>query len=287
MALKDQLVDSLLGVFKTFSGDVSKDINTNIYQNIFGFYSPTGGTGLTTFVANLAAVLATHKKVAVLDLDLYYPSQFMYLLEDDGENDALCKDILDKFLATGSDITSFGHQSKIPNIMLFSALPDNDITRLCNISYDGVKTCIHELSRLYDYVLIDIKGTLNDEAVIAAIECSTRVYSFIRSSTSDIERLCKITDILSSYNFGAKTQNVIVSPVSSAPSAKEFSEYGLNFVMAIPYVKKVEDVGYNFDIFVNVDGGSNKQALAYIECCKYLAERIVNYGLEGDVEDGT
>lgn len=283
MAGKKSFFSPILQFMKTLSGEDKKGIAPVIFQNVFGFYSPTGGTGVTTFIANLAAVLATYKKVAILDLDLYYPSLFMYFMEETDDDTSLKEDILDKFLAQGSDITGYGHVTKVPNVTLFSSRPDNDITRYCSISYDGVKNCIRELSNLYDYVLIDINGTLNDEHVIAAIESSTRVYSFIRSNNSDIERICKDTDILRSYSFGAKTQNIIMSPVTETRDPKELAEYGLNLVMSIPYTKIVEQVGYNFDLFVNVDKGSNKAAQAYIKCCQYLAERIVNYGYEREV----
>lgn len=269
-----------MNVFKTLSGDQVKPLTPNRFQNVFGFYSPTGGTGVTTFIANLAVVLASQKKVALLDLDLYYPSLFRFFMKEDSEETTLRYDILEKFLAEGNDVSNFGHETSVPNVTLFSAAPEADITRLCNISISGVKTCIQELSASYDYVLIDIKGNLNQESVTTAIENSTRVYSFIRPCVSDIERICKDTDILKTYSFGAKTQNIILSPVKTPFDGNSLEEYGLKFVLSIPYIKQVEDVGYNYDLFVNVNGGASKSSQAYIQCCQYLAERIVNYELE-------
>lgn len=285
MDIKSQLLAPVVEVLKTFSGEQKTNLTPGGFQNVFGFYTPSGGTGVTTFIANLAVVLATHKKVALLDLDIYYPSLFRFFMTEEDENHSLRFDILDKFLAEGSSVTGYGHATSIPNITLFSANPDNDITRLCNINVSGVKTCIRELSAIYDYVLIDIKGNLNQETVAAAIENSTRVYSFIRPSVADIERICKDTEILKCYSFGAKTQNIILSPVTESLDAKELEEYGLKLVMSIPYVKQVESVGYNYDLFTVVDGGSNKAAITYIQCCQYLAERIANYGLETEVTE--
>ena len=282
MDIKKQLLQPLMSVLKTFSGDETTDPRKAIQAtNVFGFYSPTGGTGVTTFVVNLATVLAEHAKVAVLDLDIFYPSAFRFLLSETDENSSLHLDVFDKFLASGSDVVSYGHETRVPNVTLFSCLYDADITKYCDINMDGVYECIRQLSQIYEYVLIDINGYLNDEATLAAIESCTRVYSFIRPSSSDLERIYKDTLLLTRYGVGAKTKNIIQTPVGeSTLDPQEIIDAGLLPVMNIPYVKTVENVGYNFDIFVKVDGGSNKASRTYIECCKYLAERIANYEIE-------
>lgn len=288
MDIKSQLLKPVMDVLKTFSGDQQTTIRPSRFQNVFGFYSPTGGTGVTTFVANLAAVMASQKKIALLDLDIYYPSLFRFFMSEVDENHSLRFDILDKFMAEGSSVIAYGHDTSVPNVTLYSANPDNDITRLCNINVRGVKTCIQELSERYDYVLVDIKGNLNQETVVAAIESCTRVYSFIRPCVSDVERICKDTEILKRYSFGAKTQNIIISPATETLDEKELTEYGLKLVMSIPFVKGVQSIGYNYELFALVDGGSNKAALSYLQCCKFLAERIANYETEKEVlQNGT
>lgn len=283
MNIKSQLLKPVLEVLKTFSGEQQATVRPSHFQNVFGFYSPTGGTGVTTFIANLATVMASQKKIALLDLDIYYPSLFRFFMSEVDEEHSLRFDILDKFMAEGSSVIAYGHDTSVPNITLFSANPDNDITRLCNINTRGVITCIQELSDRYDYVLVDIKGNLNQETVVAAMESCTRVYSFIRPCISDVERIYKDTEILKRYSFGAKTQNIIISPATETLDEKELSEYGLKLVLSIPFVKGVESVGYNYELFAQVDGGASKASIAYLQCCKFLAERIANYETEKEV----
>lgn len=283
MEVAKQLAKPIIGFFKMFSGEEKPQLITPEVNNVFGFYSPTGGVGSTTLIVNLATVLASHKKVAVLDLDLFHPALFRYFIVDGGgEEYKLQHDIYDKFVAEGGAIINYGHRTCVPNVTLFTTMPEADIPRYCKMDYHGICTCIKDLSEAYDYVLVDIKGTLVQESVLAAIETSTRIYTLIRPNAADLENAYKDTAILSLYSFGAKTKNLIQSPVGARPmDATEIKrDYNLDSILAIPYVRKVEEMGYNYDIFVRADGGSDKAAKRYIACVTWLAERIANFGYE-------
>ena len=283
MEVTKQLTKPIVNFLKLFSGEEKPQLVVPEVNNVFGFYSPSGGVGVTTLIANLAAVLATNSKVAILDLDVFHPGLFRYfIIENTDKCDQLEHDIYDKFLAGSGNIASYGHKTIVDNITLYTCMPEADIVRYCKMDYEGICTCIKDLSKVYDYVLIDIKGTFLQETVLAAIETSTRVYTLIHPTIADIENAYKDLRILSAYSFGAKTKNIIQSPVSSAPlDAGEIKKYyKMDSILAIPYVKKVEEMGYNYDIFVKADGGSDKAARSYIKCITWLAERIANYGLE-------
>lgn len=276
-----QIAAPLVSFMKSLSGEEKSKLIIPEVNNVFGFYSPTGGTGVSTMIVNVAAILASSKKVAVLDLDVFHPSLFRFLMTEEDENTSLKFDIYDKFIAEGTPAPQFGHKTRVDNITLFTCLPEADIIRWCQIDYHGIKACIKELSRLYDYVLIDIKGNLVQEPVLAALEMSTRVYTFIRPCIGDLESVYKDSMLLNTYSFGAKTKNIIQSPVEDNPgNEKLVQEYDLNLVCNVPFVKKVRDHGYNYDIFVLADGGSDKYARSYIEVCKWLADRIANYEIE-------
>lgn len=287
MKLVDQVIAPLLAVFQTFSGEQQNELYVPAITNVFGFYSVSGGVGVTTTVVNLATVLAQHKKVAILDLDLLHPSVYHYLVKPGNDGLYIHEDITEKFNAAGTDIVKYGTDTVIHNVKLFSCLPEGDVIKYCDLDYDAIRACIADLSRIYDYVLVDIKGDLLQETVVAAIEECTRVYTFIRPWMSDVIRVRKEMALLRRYGFGSRLKNVIQSPVSESPiDPSILSEAGITHVLSIPYVKKVEAIGFNFGIFVNADGGSDKYAKNYIACITYLAERIANFKLEEVVSDG-
>lgn len=288
MKLVEQLITPLVEVFQTFSGEQRDELAVPTITNVFGFYSPSGGTGVTTFIVNLATVLAQHKKVAILDLDILHPSIYQYMVKPDDKGVYIHEDVTEKFMAAGADVVKYSTDTVVHDVKLFSCLPEGDIVKYCELDYGAIRSCIADLSHIYDYVLIDIKGNLMQETVVAAIESSTRVYTFIRPWMSDVVRVRKEIALLKRYGFGAKLKNIIQCPISSSPiDANILKEAGLVNTLGIPYVKKVEDVGFNFGIFVLADGGSDKYAKNYISCVTWLAERIANYKLEEVVSDGT
>lgn len=288
MKLLDQVVAPIVEVFQTFSGEQKNELEVPTITNVFGFYSPSGGVGITTFVVNLAAVLAQHKKVAILDLDVLHPSVYHYLVKPNDKGVYISEDITERFIASGLDVVKYSTDTIVRDVKLFSCLPEGDIVKYCELDYDAIRTCIADLSHIYDYVLIDIRGNLFQETVVAAIESCTRVYTFIRPWMSDIFRVRKEIALLKRYGFGAKLKNIIQCPVSDSPlDTSVLKEAGLTQMMSIPYVQKVEDVGYNFGVFVLVDGGSDKAARSYLSCVTWLAERIANFTLEEVVDSGT
>lgn len=288
MKLMEQLISPIVEVFQSFSGEQRNELNVPAITNVFGFYSPSGGTGVTTFVVNLAAILAQHKKVAIIDLDILHPSLYHYLVKPDDKGVFIHEDVTEKFMVAGADVVKYSTDTVIRDVKLFSCLPEGDIVKYCELDYNAIRSCIADISRIYDYVLIDIKGNLMQETVVAAIESSTRVYTFIRPWMSDVIRVRKEIALLKRYGFGAKLKNIVQCPVSSSPiDAGVLKEAGLVSTLGVPYVKKVEDVGFNFGIFVLADGGSDKYAKNYISCVTWLAERIANYKLEEVVSDGT
>ena len=280
MNIKQQLITPLVTLIKTFSGTEEIQVNVPDYSNVFGFYSPTGGTGVTTFVANLGYVLASQLKVAIVDFDLYHPALFRFLLDDSDDKTGLHPeaDLVDKLITSGANITSFGHTSKYNNITLFTGMPQDDIIKFCELDYNNIVQCIKELSRLYDIVLVDFKGNLAQETVMASIDACTRVFTFIRPLFSDVDSMHKDNDLLIRYGYGKKLTAIVQANIQKRylPDSA-FDDEDISTVMRLPYVKSVEDTGESFDIFYATNAGSSKAGAAYAECCKFMAEYLCNY----------
>ena len=152
MDIIKQLAAPMNSLLKIFSGEKAKELNPIEEQNIFGFYSPSGGTGVTTCVANVATILAASGTVALLDLDIFYPSLFRFFMTEEDDKTSLAADIFDKFITVGKDITTFGHKTIVDNVVLFSCLRETDIVKYCEVDYANICKTIRELSKLYDYV---------------------------------------------------------------------------------------------------------------------------------------
>lgn len=279
MGLKKQVFEPIITLLKTFSGNDDVEVNIPDYNNVFAFYSPSGGTGITTFVANLSYVLGTQVKVAVVDFDLFHPCLYRFLLDESSEASGLRvqSDLVDKLITSGAAVTSFGHASKLQNVTLFTGMPQNDILKFCELDYNNILIFLRELSRLYDIVLIDLKGNFTQETVMATIEGSTRVFTFVRPLMSDADSLYKDNALLARYGYGRKLNTVIQSGIQERFLAEDEFGEGIKDIMHIPYVKSVEETGESFEIFYATNAGSSKAGAAYADCCKFMAEYLVNY----------
>lgn len=250
-------------------------VSQHLEDNLFGFYSPSGGTGVTTVVANVAALLANQNlNIAVVDFDMYYPSLFRYLQEDD---QVIKNSLLDIFITPGANIPEFAAPTKYPTLSLYSNTLDEDVYQLAELDVLNVIQFLRDISALYDFVLVDIKGVLNQETTIAAISECYRIFTFVRPLVSDSERIYKDNLILQNYMYGPKVKNVVQTMIRDDEfSAEEFKTYGFNLLENIPFALAVEKVGANNELFVMGNYGSDKPSQLFRAAIKHIAELIVN-----------
>lgn len=279
MEFKKKVLTPVLTLLKSLSGTEDVKIALPSYNNVFSFYSPSGGTGISTFVVNTAYVLSTQVKVAVVDFDLFHPCLFRFLLSEGGGSTGLHPqaDLVDKLITSAASLTSFAHLTKYSNITLFTGMPQDDILKFCELDYNNIIHFIREVSKLYDYVLIDFKGPFSQETVLATIEASTQVFTFVRPLVADSDAVYKDNALLSRYGYGKKLNSIIQAQVKQSFLPEDMFDSDVRDLMHIPYCKEVEVAGENFDIFYATDAGSTKAGMTYADCCKFMAEYIVNY----------
>lgn len=279
MNIKEQLFRPIVTILKSLSGDNDVTLAVPEYNNVFTFYSPSGGTGVTTFIANLAYVLGTQVKVAVVDMDLFHPCMYRFLLAEDSQGTALqtSSDLVDKLITSGAAVTSYGHSTKIHNVTLFTGMPQNDILKFAELDYANIIELYKELSRLYDIVLADVKGPFTQETVLASIEAATRVFTFVRPIISDADSVYKDNALLERYGYGRKLDTVVQTGIQKRYLPDDMFGDGVECIMRIPYVTAVEETGESFDLFYATNAGASKAGEAYADCCKFMAEFLVNY----------
>jgi pilus assembly protein CpaE len=124
-----------------------------------------GGCGSTTIACNVAASLAAHSKTALVDLDLvqggvagYFDARPRYTIADVMESgEKVDKQLLDNALAV--------HLKSKLAILARPELPED--TQRVNAT--GVQRLLHILGRMFDYVVIDSRMSI-DPVYSAAIQ---------------------------------------------------------------------------------------------------------------------
>lgn len=282
---KKTIKDTFVKACQMFS--VPKESNpyhVHAPSNIFGFYSISGGTGVTTTIANLCAILnSTNLKIAVIDFDTHNPMLWRYLLRTYtthwyGKVEAslgVDKDLHDKILSTNTPIVEFGNHTVFDNVTLFSFSNKLEPYQLCDIDYRVVTDILKETSKLYDIVLVDIKGDLNSEFCLNAIEQSEFIFTFIRPQISELEKVFRTNLIFENNRIAQRLTNIIQSQVKTfSYTPEDLEKFNLNLISILPYSTAIEDVTANDSIFITTDAGLDNAATVYRDAIKHIAKTI-------------
>lgn len=273
-------LDKLLSPFVRLAQKVSPSqasiMSVRKSNNIFTFYSPSGGSGVTVTAANITQLLAEkNKSVALVDFDLYYPSQFRFWI-DTSREDIFRASVIQKLNSPMFSMEKVVHPTKNKLVSLFTALPDEQIYRMCNINLEGTKAFIRELASQYNYVIIDCKPPLNNETTIAAIELSRETFFMVKPTCGDLERVQK--DILTLFNYSFDiSPNVVQTMIKTTKYTEaDLKDYKLKLLFNIPYSARVEAVSNNYNIVSKGDPIPNKDTSAYIKVCTEFTDYILN-----------
>lgn len=279
MGFISQLKDQLTQTAKAFSFEDAIGRVENAGENIFGFYSPTGGNGVSTIVANVAdALRLARKRVAVIDFDLMHPSQFRYLSH---EQEEVPRSMVDAWIDTTVGASEFSAASSDNFIAIFSTRLEDDVYALAELDIVRISQFITDISMMYDYVLLDMHGDLNSEPVVASLDTCTEVFTVIRPTLGDLEAVYKDNMCAINYNLGARFVNIIQSPVHqltlTQQDFKELDDIPWKLITNFPYVNAVSQVGQNYGLFATGSIGIDTPSVSYRQSIKFLAELILNY----------
>ncbi|MEG2263364.1 MAG: division plane positioning ATPase MipZ [Clostridia bacterium] len=279
MGILDKLSKPIVDAAKIFSYVPDIRRNLSVGENIFGFYSPSGGTGVTTLVANIATALgATGKSVAVIDCNLNHPQLYRYLTKDRMPPSL---SLTDRWINTAAPIMEYAAYSEDSMIATFSTTMSENIADLSQFSDEVISKCYREIAMLFDFVLIDMHGGLNDEPVFSALSVCSKIITLVRPIDGDIESVYKDEMTVLRYNFGTRFTNLVQCLVRDfayrAKDLKEDTDLDFTILANIPYCPFVERVGANYDVFVKSKLGTDDASQQYRDAVKHLAEVILNY----------
>lgn len=279
MGFFDRVAEQLKDTAKAFSSVDALGQVKHAGENIFGFYSPTGGNGTTTLIANIAEALRVAKqRVAVIDLDVMHPQLFRYLSNQQEEPP---RSLADKWIDPTASLSEFSALSQDSFIATFSMRTEDDVYVLAEFDRVAISQFIQEVSMIYDFVLIDMHGDLNKEPVVASIEACTEIFTILRPTVGDLECVYKDNLCALNYNLGARFTNIIQAPVHSLTLGKrefdELNDLPWKMITNIPFVNAVAQVGQNYGLFVTSTIGTDAPSVAYRQAVKFLAEMLLNY----------
>lgn len=172
---------------------------------IISFYSPKGGTGITSIVVNLAHLLAgkSEKRVAVVDLDLRFGDIITYV---SGKTGLTINELLQEQQITPDKVQEFMHKG--PGFDFLQAPKKVELAEL--VKGEHVKSILWSLQAKYDYVLVDLKSEIDDVS-ITAWELSNLIFLVGSPEFGNMIAIRKVLDIMNSFKFPDSKIKLIIN----------------------------------------------------------------------------
>jgi len=175
-------------------------------SQIVSFYSPKGGTGITSIVVNLAGLLSKEgNKVVVVDLDLRFGDITAFV---SGKPAATINELIKEQEITSENIKKY--LSKAQGFDYLQAPKRTELAEL--VSANHVKSILWSLQVDYDFVLVDLKSEIDDIS-ITSWELSNIVYIVANPEVGHMLATKKIIEIMNKFKFPESKVKVLINKI--------------------------------------------------------------------------
>ena len=177
-------------------------------------FSPKGGTGCSTVVANLAVAtkLATKKRVALCDGDLVFGDQAVLLnlpvnktITDLSSNiRQLDEDLLSDVMVT--------HSSGV-KVLLAPPTPQQAET----ITAEHMRLILQTMVNAYDYVFVDLRASF-DDVTLAAMDLADLVFLVIRGELTSLKNARLYLEVADLLGYSGDKVRLVLNQANAAAS---------------------------------------------------------------------
>lgn len=201
-------------------------------SQIVSFYSPKGGTGISTIIVNLARILAekSEKKVAVVDLDLRFGDILTFLV---GKPGTTIIELINEQEITPGNIQNFMHKG--PGFDYLPAPKKTEHAEL--VTAQHVKSILWSLQAKYDFVLVDLKTEI-DDITITAWELSNLIYLVGQPEIGHLLAARRVIEIMNTFKFPETKFKMLVNKMGreGTVNAEEARTFLKKNISTLPYV---------------------------------------------------
>lgn len=200
-------------------------------SQIISFYSPKGGTGISTILINLARVLSEKagKKVAVVDLDLRFGDVLTY---SNGKSGQSIIELINEHEITPENISNYLHKG--PGYDYLQAPKKTELAELVNAHH--VKTILWSLQNKYDFVLVDLKSEIDDIS-ITAWELSNLIYITAVPEIGHLLAARRVVEIMNTFKFPESKVKLLMNKMGreGCISEEEVKNFMKREIFTLPY----------------------------------------------------
>ncbi|EKD81549.1 MAG: Response regulator receiver protein, partial [uncultured bacterium] len=200
-------------------------------SQIVSFYSPKGGTGISSIIVNLAHILAKkfEKKVAVVDLDLRFGDILTFM---NGKTGASIVELTREAEITPENIMTYMHKG--PDFDYLPAPKKSEHADLVNSAH--IKAILWSLQAKYDFVLVDLKSEIDDIS-ITAWELSNLIYLVALPEIGHLLAARRVIEIMNTFKYPETKFKLLINKIGreGAVSSDEVKAFLKKEIVTLPY----------------------------------------------------
>lgn len=200
-------------------------------SQIISFYSPKGGTGISTIIVNLARALTekAEKKVAVVDLDLRFGDILTYSM---GKSGATIIELINEHEITPEIIGNYLHKG--PGYDYLQAPKKTELAELVNAHQ--VKSILWSLQNKYDFVLVDLKSEIDDIS-ITAWELSNLIFITAVPEIGHLLAAKRVMEIMNTFKFPESKVRLLMNKMGreGCINEEEVKSFMKRDIFSLPY----------------------------------------------------
>ncbi len=200
-------------------------------SQIIAFYSPKGGTGISTVIVNLANILAekSDKKVAVVDLDLRFGDILTFLTGKPGNS---IIELIGEQEITPENIQAYMHKG--PGFDYLAAPKKSELAELVTAS--NVKTILWSLQAKYDFVLVDLKSEIDDVS-ITTWELANLIYLVAQPEIGHLLASRRVIEIMNTFKYPESKFKLLINKIGreGTVSPEEVKTFLKKEIHTLPY----------------------------------------------------
>ena len=269
--------DKANSIIKELSG-ANIDKKKKIIDNLVLFTGASGGTGVSTLVANVGYALA--KKglhVLVIDLNILFPSQYNYL----GIKQSLEENDLLSFLFGECSVGESIKQSADMDLVYANnrSIPDM-INASNNQSLQNFSIFLKKVRNLYDIILIDCPMRIDDMLCNTAMYYADSIYCVWDEGLSSIANTERVRRALALTGVDSytKMRAILNKRTAIRYNTLPMDKMNLELIGILPFSSDVIDSSLGAQIFCDKGKATSDNGIEFAKKIVEIADKVAKIG---------
>lgn len=276
----NDLRETITKISKDIISDISGRGNSRVkpvINNLIGLMSSSSGSGASTILANVASLISKRGlSVAIVDLNLLYPSQHLYF----NVPQVLKRNDLLTLLNGKSDLGSSIYYSGDIAIINANNRGIMDYVGADNkYSIENLGNALDNLAYQFDVVLVDCPLEIHNGYVNTALYKLDNIYIVMDDGVQSIVNIPKIHSGFDELAIGfGKCKFIMNKRTSNYYSESNLNSVGIQLVEIIPFDLGIISSGLRSELYVEKGLGVDKNSKEVERAFKSLSDKILEIG---------